>query len=305
MVEAPGGGPTTGFSSSVVKAHYAAGSLYAFTFSEFLEGLIFVALELPAAPGLERDANGLTSEYVLQQVHWLLHDKVLPNVKKGEVLEFRRRMVESSVLAGTLDAVNPMLDPVYQHFAELPMKGKYTGGTGLALKAFLDMCQESDLVGHSLSHVNVKTCFVNSLNIAADSDVARKPLLDRSEFAEAVLRLAFKYNLNAEPPAAEGAAAEDGPTPRKGGRAVRKALESLAKPAKGHKDAAVKLAAKVEAKLSPRIVPVNAPAEAGEGGGASSLAEGGGASSLADFEAAIVEKLPTVCGKLLSLLETM
>ena len=45
---------SVGFSSSVTRSHYAAGSLYAFTFSEYLEGLLHVALEVAAGRELAR-----------------------------------------------------------------------------------------------------------------------------------------------------------------------------------------------------------------------------------------------------------
>ena len=269
-----------GFSAGVTKAHYAAGSLYAFTFSEFLEGLLHVALELPpnSSGMIDRGEGGLTTEYILQQVHWLINDKILPNVRHGEVLEFRRMVVGSGLISSALDAINPMLDPLYERYAQLPSKGRYHGGYGCSLKAFLDLCQDADLVGQQLSHLNVKTAFVNSLSLGDD---ARKPLLDRAEFTEAVVRMAYLYKADTDD--------------AEGGRAARKAVEQAAKPAKGREDAAVKLTESVKKKMpvtdSPRTTPPAGDWNASD------------ANQRGDDEAKILESLPVVCGKLLSVLE--
>ena len=62
MVE---GTPRGGYASSVTRAHYAAGSIYAFTFSEFLEGLICAAIEL--ANGFKPPPpEGLSTEHVME-----------------------------------------------------------------------------------------------------------------------------------------------------------------------------------------------------------------------------------------------
>lgn len=314
IVEAPGGGAAIGgggYSGSVTKPHYAAGSLYAFTFSEFLEGLIHVALQLPpnASGMVDRDPNGLTPEYVLQQVHWLIHDRVLPNVKHGEVLEFRRMIVGSALIASALEAVSPMLEPVYEKFAMLPSKGKYTGSTGCSLKAFLEMCQDAQLVGSQLSHVNVKTAFVNSLSLAADTDAARKPLLDRAEFVEAVIRMAHKYKPETDQLPLEDSTRGDGARASvKGVRAARKAAESAAKPVKGHKDAAIKLADTVKSKLPAAEPPAAEPPAGWRADWSAALAPAGAEDAKVkeqrgEDEAAILLNLPVVCGKLLSLLD--
>lgn len=84
---------------AVTRSHYAAGSLFSFTFSEFLEGVVFVALELQRAPSppdaassepsdlfSEPSRSGLTriplrADDVLLAVQTLLVDRILKNAK--------------------------------------------------------------------------------------------------------------------------------------------------------------------------------------------------------------------------------
>ena len=315
-----------GVLGAVAKPHYAAGSLYAFTFSEFLEALIHVALHLPpAVAGVPKPAGGLTQEYVLAQLRWLLHERVLLNARRGEVLEFRKMVVESSTLSDALEAINPLLDPLYERYAEAPAKVK-GGAAGFSLKAFQEMCQEAELVGHELSLVDVKSAFVHSLLFGADEDGTRMPLLERTEFSEAVLRLALHY---------EPAQQEAGRGGRNAG--VRIAARRAMDPGAGGKAGgiAAKLAAKVKSQLTTdrglpdSRSPVVHPAEAGgtattapvalapaslgplasfaqdEGGGedAEELHVEEAVATTAQEEAIILERLPLVVGKLLAPLD--
>ena len=105
----------------LTKSHYAAGSLYAFTFSEYLEGLIHAALEWEAVTN-KPPADGLTTEYVLNAVRKLIEDKILPNCQRGDVFDFRYALVNSSKLGEALDAVQPFVDPLFDKEADMPMK---------------------------------------------------------------------------------------------------------------------------------------------------------------------------------------
>jgi hypothetical protein len=301
-----------------VTPHYAAGSLYGFTFSEFLEGLIHVAVQLPPVAGQSRPgASGLTEGYVLSQLGWVVQDRILLDARRGEVLEFRRMVVESPTLSEAAEAISPMLDPLYARQAELPSRQL----VGCSLKAFQDMCTEAELVGQGLSLMDIKSAFVHSLLIGADEDGTRKPLLDRNEFDEAVMRLALHF----EPPAADE-------TGRGGGRnaggrvAARKALvhkaaEAGARVSTRSKAAvADKLASKVKSQLaSARPLGEGTPAledEPAQGGEGAVAADAGvvveeeeelhveeAVASKAQEESIIVERLPILCGKLLALLD--
>ena len=105
----------------LTKSHYAAGSLYAFTFSEYLEGLIHAALEWEAVTN-KPPPDGLTTEYVLNAVRKLIEDKILPNCQRGDVFDFRYALVNSSKLGEALDAVQPFVDPLFDKEADMPMK---------------------------------------------------------------------------------------------------------------------------------------------------------------------------------------
>ena len=90
-----------GFGNAVLASHhFGAGSLYSFTFSEFLEGIVFVALELYPPPAtLVRAVTPtasapsgamLTAAHVLKVVEKVLTECIMPRAKRGGVLEFRR-----------------------------------------------------------------------------------------------------------------------------------------------------------------------------------------------------------------------
>lgn len=253
-----------GFGSSVTKAHYAAGSLYAFTFSEYLEGLIFVALERPPPASAARPASGLTAEGVLAAVQSLLEECILPYANKGQVLEFRRVLLNSTYLSEAATAIEPHFQALYSRYAEALQKNKV--GEAFSLKSFLEACAEAGLTGSQLSHVQVKTAFVNSLQISAESAASRRPLLERSEFIEAVFRLAFAYDDSRDQAEAF----------KSGRKAARKAaLRAQVR------DPSAMLAAAVKSKLEPA----------------------GSDDPPNELEATILQKLPAVCGKLLALLE--
>ena len=214
----------SGFSSPVTRSHYAAGSLYAFTFSEFLEGLIHVALELPPPPNAPPPGpSGLSSLYVVNSVRALLDGKVIPFAKRGNTLEFRKAIVTSGPLNEALASISPMLEPLYNTFAgDTSQLRAGRGGGGLSLKTFLDMCSQSELIGGALSNMQVKATFVNSLKISIDAEDSRKPLLNKGEFMEAVLRLAYAYDLSKDDPSPSNRATDVA----RGGRAKRAAAES-------------------------------------------------------------------------------
>jgi hypothetical protein len=61
-----------------------------FTFSEFLEGLVFCALERPTPDGLTRPAEGLTKDFIFQSVKALLEQNIFAHAKSSKTLETRR-----------------------------------------------------------------------------------------------------------------------------------------------------------------------------------------------------------------------
>ena len=103
--------PARGFGSSVTKSHYAAGSLYGFTFSEYLEGLIVAAVQL-ASVGQPPPKEGHSSDFVLTSVRVLLEEHVLANCAKGDVLGFRYTIANSSIMSEALDVIRPLVDPL-------------------------------------------------------------------------------------------------------------------------------------------------------------------------------------------------
>ena len=371
---------TVGFNSSVTMRHYAAGSLFAFTFSEFLEGLVFAALhcyppspaaaaaaaaaaearptslpssaeqqvglgmaaapaasvqdewyrrmyQLPAVPTPEApesaaliearaaEAEGarataasppttpLTAAQVLTSVSRLLGEKVLPNAKHGDVLEFRRKITGSSLLTEAFDALRHLTDPLYTRYSKdikaanmsspfkvivaaaggvaAPSERRPSDGGGgtLSLKRFLDLCQDASLIGTQLSRNAVKTAFVHSLQFSADTAAVRKPLLTRGdEFDEALIRLAYAY----EAPSGGVEFASPIGNTRKGKAQNRFSTLSVASAAASSVSAAVKGA------IGSRR---DAPPEAG-----SADAEA------AEIEAEVLAKLPLVLGKLIAVL---
>ena len=271
--------PSKGFGSSVMRSHYAAGSLYAFTFSEYLEGLICTALEL-ATGAKPPPAGGLDSEYVLTSVRYLLEEHVLPNCCRGEVLDFRYTLANSATLSEAIDVIRPLIDPLYDKYADMPIRvvsGK--PGMGFSLRNFLEMCQEASLVGAQLSHVQVKTVFVNSLQISTDADAARKPLLNRNEFQEAICRIAYRYDASKDPDLGGGSGSPAG---------KKKPRTSLRKVGGSSNTAAhVASTIKEQISLTPR------------------KGEGGEEAEHSEMELGVVANLPIVCGKLLALLEQL
>ena len=95
---------------------------------------------------------------------------------------------------------------------------------------------------------------------------------------------------------------------RQNERAARKAAESAAKPVKGHKDAAIKLADTVKSKLPAAEPPAAEPPAGWRADWSAALAPAGAEDAKVkeqrgEDEAAILLNLPVVCGKLLSLLD--
>ena len=142
-----------GFAYGVTRSHYAAGSLVSFTFSEFLEGLILVALHLQPPPSTEA---ALTGADVMHAVASLLTERVLKHANHGDVLEFRRMLLGSSTLSEGLAAIRPSLETIYAKYGvSASGAGAGSGGDGAArqvsLQRFVAMCKDANLVGGQLS----------------------------------------------------------------------------------------------------------------------------------------------------------
>ena len=110
-------------------------------------------------------------------------------------------------LAEALDAIKRDIDPLFDKVAAMPKAlGTWLrpATSGFSLKTFVDLCASAELIGKGISRVQVKTIFVSSLEITAESAAERRPLLSRAEFGEALLRLAYRYDAKGEPlPGAE------------------------------------------------------------------------------------------------------
>ena len=184
-----------GYAYGVVRAHYAAGSLFAFTFSECLEGFVLLALELePTQP--------FTASSVLASVSRLLEAKLLPHdaaldKRYGDVLGFRRMVLGSTLLSEALTAMRPLLEPLHLKYGLKPGEGgapMNTPAGALGIRQFYDLCSDARLAGADLSRNAIKQAFVNSLPFSDDTAADRKPLLRRgAEFDEALVRLARAY----------------------------------------------------------------------------------------------------------------
>ena len=272
----PGSGASSsGFASAVVRGH-EAGSLYSFTFSEFLEGLVVVALELYPPP----PPQPLSSAHVLEAVQSLLKQR-LAHARGCGVLQFRRMVLNSVVLEDAVEALSKRLDALYNKYSKEAkvMRGAAggaarldTGGASMmTIKRFLEMCEEAELIGPSLSRHQAKLVFVHSLEIAPDGGALRKPLLARGpEFHEAILRLTHKYQLTKE----DAQLGADGRT------SLRKSCKLQTSADKfSNAGMAARAQADVHAAVAGNVVTNDASEE----------------------EAAILEKLPLVCGKLLAL----
>ena len=68
---------------------------------------------------------------------------MLPNCARGEVLDFRYTLANSAILSEALDAVRPFLDPLYDKYADMPVRVDRGAkpGMGFSLQNFLEMCQ--------------------------------------------------------------------------------------------------------------------------------------------------------------------
>ena len=247
----------------------SAGSLYGFTFSEFMEGLVFVALELPPATAV-LPTSGLTTPYVVSCVRALLEEHVLLKAKSSGIFETRRVLLDSVDLSAALDAIRGDLEPIYSWSASQPQRvgslGRPKGeSTGFALGHFLELTDGAKLIGGQLSRVQVKTIFVSSLELTAESAGNRRPLLTRAEFDEALLRLCLIF----EPSKEELMAAAGTPGPRTLASLFDQDGDARAR------DFAQTVAGKVASKPS----------------------------SSEDMVGTILERLPLVCGRLLAIFE--
>ena len=283
----------------VVERHFGAGSLFSFTFSEFLEGLVLVALELmPPKTHLalaelqeaDKDAAHrglglssaagrlLTSDHVVSAVREVLEKYVLRNAQHGDVLEFRHIVLSSALLSDALGAVREYLEPLFAKYASVNRDRRErlaeggAGSHGLSLRQFFAMLDDADLVGPHLSRHKAKLAFVNSIQINAETAAVRKPLLKPGfEFEEALMRLARAYTA---------------PTEAGGGT-----LDPLAtvtrKPLPRHSDAAV-TAASAEVVRTTIRKRINRSGVEGE-------------VEATDVEVHLLQMLPLVCGKLLAL----
>ena len=248
----------------------SAGSLYGFTFSEFVEGLVFVALELPPASAV-LSTSGLTTPYVVSCARALLEEHVLLKAKSSGILETRRTLLDSVDLSAALDAVKADIDPVYKCFTSQPQRmgsqNRPRGDSaGITLSQFLELLEGAQLIGGKLSRMRVKTIFISSLELTAESADTRRPLLSRAEFDEALLRICFAF----EPSKEELLAAAGTPGPR-----------TLASLFDQDGDArAREFAQNVAGKVAPKP-----------------------ASSAEDMVGVILERLPLVFGRLLAIFE--
>ena len=295
-------GEATGLGSASASASsFAAGSLFGFTFSEFLEGLIHVSIELTqsAAGGgggaQSRSANAISTPVVIAGVRSLIEQRILPNAKTSNVLEFRRAALDSMRLTEALDAIRRPIDQIWSYFAHRPQKVGAQGkqkllpdATGFSLQHFLELAQEAQLIGGALSRMQAKTVFISALEISAESAGGRRPLLTRAEFGEALLRLCYAYE----------------PTPDEllqssGTPGTRQRRSTLAGDGGARANLfAQGVAGKVTPQTStpqhtPRHTPRHTP----------SAARGEAAFSPATMEDVILERLPLVMGRLLAVFE--
>jgi hypothetical protein len=221
---------------------------------------------------------------------------VLRYAKHGEVLEFRRKIAGSALLAEAFDSLRPLVAPLYARYARdpkaamgamaSPAKGvavtaALTAATGtLSLKRFLDMCQDAALIGSQLSRNSVKMAFVNSLKFSADAAAVRQPLLSGGgEFEEALMRLAHAYVA-----AGDGAGAST-------------LTEPVGNPKKGRAQNRFSNFSAVSAAVSTVSAAVKFTMSARRGGEADSTD-----ADIAQLEEALLSKLPVVLGKLLATL---
>jgi hypothetical protein len=280
-----------GFDAVATRGHYMGGSPFGFTLSEFLEGLVFSALQCypppPAGAGcfptfsFSQQVNAVawggtegaggdeaataaqTAAHVLTAVGKLLHERVLVKAKHADVLAFRRQFVSSITLNEALHAVRSMLEPVFR---------KYDGSQAgtLSLKRFLDMCQDAQLIGTQLSRYQVKMAFVNSLPFSADASDVRKPLLAKgAEFEEAFMRIVHVYS-----------------TPALMGSELLTPMGQISEGSPQKSFSAPQFAASVSALMKQSVSAAIADASPAD----------------AEMEAAIIKKLPIVLGKLLATL---
>lgn len=139
-------------------------------------------------------------------------------------------------------------------------------------------------VWHVVASSQVKSIFVNSLQIAADPlEAGRRPLLNRDEFHEAVCRIAYRYDAAKDAETRSGAFSVGAPANR---RAARKAEMRKAEARPVCATAVTDVASAHVSALKDKL----------EGASDVELQN--------ELEAAILETLPLIGGKLLALLET-
>ena len=160
-------------------------------------------------PTVTDGPSGLTSAHLLRSVGKLLHERLLAHAHRSEVLELRRQMADSALLTEALDGLRPPMMRLYTRYERArrtaeagraahvappsppspPSTPSAPSASGLSLRRFLDLCTDARLIGAPLSRAAARRAFVFSLRLSANSDAARRPLLTRVEFEEALVRL--------------------------------------------------------------------------------------------------------------------
>lgn len=203
----------------------------------------------------------------------------------------RRQLLDSVAVSEAITAIKSQVDKIYYKVAQAPARlgtGKVVEKmSGFPLRSFLAMCEEAQLIGvqaagRQLSRLQVKTVFLSALEITASSSYRRRPLLTRSEFDEALLRLAYHYE----------ATDDTGPTSRAARRNSSGGTPLAARPLQGHavlpqdgdKRAAV-FAKEVGTEIAAKVAQADAQQQH------------------SPLEEAILAKLPLIVGRLLAMFE--
>lgn len=189
-------------------------------------------------------------------------------------------------MSEAITAIKSQVDKIYYKVAQAPARlgtGKVVEKmSGFPLRSFLAMCEEAQLIGvqaagRQLSRLQVKTVFLSALEITASSSYRRRPLLTRSEFDEALLRLAYLYE-------ATDATGLPSRATRGTPLAARPLQGHAVLPQDGDKRAAV-FAKEVGTEITAKVAQANAQQQR----------------SL--LEEAILAKLPLIVGRLLAMFE--
>ena len=215
--------------------------------------------------------------FVISSVTAFLEHRVLPYAKSSKVLELRHALLDSLGVSDAVEAIKAHIDPIFHKYASKPTRvgaqGKHKvlpDATGFSLRDFVELCDEAQLIGGSLSRMQVKSIFIYSLEITAESANDRRPLLSRSEFDEALLRICMAF----EPPPEELKALAGTPGLRR--RASIFDQDGDERATKFAQELSVKVA--TPRNSTPRGTP-------------------------GSIELTILERLPVVCGRMLAIFE--